>query len=124
MLVNLLPNRECLFLRKPPTIQPPHDTFSLIFYHANLMNIVPLPLSICSVIHKVVRDSLCAPLFREFRVHDRGPFSMPPLHVVGAKPKRPCNPLDGRARYLGVMELNRAAVEITHRSRSPDAFSG
>ena len=105
-------------------MQLPHDTFSLIFDHASPINIVPLPLSACSAMYTVVRDSLCAPLFCEFRVHDRGRCSLPPLHVVGAKPERPCNLLDGHTRYLGVMEMNRALVGITHHSRSPDAFSG
>ena len=85
------------------------------------MNIVPLPLSICSVIRTVVRDPFGAPLFDEFRVHDRGLCSLPPLRVVGA---RPCNMLDGHTRYLGIMDPNRAVVGITHRSRSPGAFSG
>ena len=59
-----------------------------------------------------------------FHAHGRGLCSLPPLHVAGAKPERPCNPLDGHTRYLSVMEPNCAVVGVTHRSRSPDAFSG
>ena len=81
------------------------------------MNIVPLPLSICSVIHTVVCDSLCTPLFYELRVNDRGLCSLPPLRAAGVKPERPCNLLGSHTRYLCVMELNRAAG-------SPGAFSG
>jgi len=123
--LNLLPSREySVFLCKPPAIQFPHDTFSWIFDHASLMNIVPLPVPICNVIHTVVRDSLCAPLFCEFRVNDRGLCSLPPLRTAGVKPERPCNLLGGHTRYPCVMELNCPAVGVTHRSRSPDAFCG
>jgi len=74
--------------------------------------VVPLSLPICSVIRTVVRDSLCAPLFCEFRVRDCGLCSLPPLRVVGAKPERPCNLLDGHTRYIGVMGPNRAVMRV------------
>ena len=96
-----------------------HDTVLLIFDHASLVSVVPLPLSICSVVRSGLSFAQYSIILLIPCAQSWDLFLVTPA-CCGAKPERPCNPLDGHTRYLGVMETNRAVVGVAHRSRSLD----